>query len=368
MAVSRDTGWSAGKGGGSSFRSQRTQGALGVWVVAAMVTSVGLHLVLWKFARDLGLPDYGGMASAPEASEQRLPVDLRRVRLSEESVVMPAEPSLTEAAVAEREMPAPTAEPVDLTQFKELSFKELTLTTQVEWPTNIVTSPSSAAGEVAASLASELAAVPLAAAGDALSSQLREATGSLPVDPRLSEEQAVLVADEVLSDGDALGQSIAAATRAGAGGSGGEDGLASLDDLLSYSGPMTEDRTAMMPTDLLFEYNSAELKDTARLSLMKLGFIIQKNPEADISIEGHSDTFGGEVYNQTLSEARAEAVKNWLVDSLRLEAMRLNTRGWGKSKVLIPGGDVEAQAKNRRVEIVIRPKKVAGAEAEEEGG
>jgi len=48
--------------------------------------------------------------------------------------------------------------------------------------------------------------------------------------------------------------------------------------------------------------------------------------------------------------------------------MRLNTRGWGKSKVLIPGGDVEAQAKNRRVEIVIRPKKVAGAEAEEEGG
>ena len=152
-------------------------------------------------------------------------------------------------------------------------------------------------------------------------------------------------------------KSIAAATKKGRQGSGEEDGFARLDDLLTYSGPMTEDRTAMMPTDLLFEYNSSELKDSARLSLMKLGFIIQKNPEAEISIEGHTDTFGGDAYNQKLSEARAVAVKSWLVESLRLDASRLNTRGWGKAKLVVATGDVDVQQKNRRVEIVIRPKK-----------
>lgn len=51
----------------------------------------------------------------------------------------------------------------------------------------------------------------------------------------------------------------------------------------------------------------------AGLSLMKLGFIIQRNPTAEISIEGHTDTFGGDEYNQSLSLSRAEAVKAWLI-------------------------------------------------------
>jgi outer membrane protein OmpA-like peptidoglycan-associated protein len=210
-------------------------------------------------------------------------------------------------------------------------------------------------------VASALAAVPVAVvnevSGSPLATAIATATATLAVDPQISQDQVVLAAEDVVVDGDVLGQSITAATSSGNEGVGEKDGLASLDDLLAYTGPMTEDRTAMMPTDLLFEYNSSELKETARLSLMKLGFIIQKNPEAEISLEGHSDTFGGEAYNLTLSEARANAVKNWLVESLRLEAARLNTRGWGKAKLLVPDGDVAAQQKNRRVEIVIRPKK-----------
>ena len=153
-----------------------------------------------------------------------------------------------------------------------------------------------------------------------------------------------------------LKDTVSAAAKRGTGRSG-DDGFDSLDDLLNYKGPVTEDKKAMMPTDLLFEYGSAELRDSARLSLMKLGFIIQRNPTAEISIEGHTDTFGGDEYNQSLSLSRAEAVKAWLVESLHLAAERLGTRGWGKGRLLVGGGSVDQQAKNRRVEIVIRPRR-----------
>jgi outer membrane protein OmpA-like peptidoglycan-associated protein len=324
------------------------------WLLAAVVTSITLHLVLWRYAGSLGLPEYFGTPGV-SAADERIPVDLRRARINEEAAVMPEAPPV-EPVPVEREIPPPTTEPVDLTQFKELKFDELKMTTEVEMPTNIVASRNPSSGSLEASLASTLAAVPVAAAGDALTQQIQTATGSLAMDPPVSKDQVVLLADD-LATGDALGQAIASATKKGRQGSGDEDGFATLDDLLNYSGPMTEDRTAMMPTDLLFEYNSADLKDTARLSLMKLGFIIQKNPDAEISIEGHTDTFGGDAYNQKLSEARAVAVKTWLVESLRLDGSRLNTRGLGKTKLLVPGGDVAAQQKNRRVEIVIRPKK-----------
>jgi len=355
MASSRHPAWPSPPAG-SSFRSGRSsQRSLLPWIIAAALTSVTLHLLLWKFASRLGLPDYFG-ASAAGPIEERIPVDLRRARINEEAAVAP-EVAPPEPVPVERDVPPPTTDPVDLTQFKELKFDELKMTTEVEMPTNIVTSRNPAAGSLTTNLASALAAMPVAAASDALGSQIQSATGSLAVDPPISKDQVVLMADDLAADGDILGKTIEAATKKGRQGTGDEDGFATLDDLLNYSGPMTEDRTAMMPTDLLFEYNSAELKDSARLSLMKLGFIIQKNPGAEISIEGHSDTFGGDAYNQTLSEGRAVAVKNWLVESLRLDAASLNTRGWGKTKLLVPGGDVAAQQKNRRVEIVIRPKR-----------
>jgi len=340
---------------GSTFRAGRSQRSLLPWLIAAIVTSITLHLLLWRFAADLGLPDYFGSSAAP-AVDERIPVDLRRARINEEAATESPLPP-PETTPVEREVPPPTSEPVDITQFKELKFDELRMTTEVAVPTNIVASKSPAAGNLNASLASALTAVPVAeATADALGEQIRTASGALAVDPPVSKDQVVLLADE-LPGGDTLGQSIAAATKKGRGGAGDDDGFATLDDLLNYSGPITDDKTAMMPTDLLFEYNSAELKDTARLSLMKLGYIIQKNPDAEISIEGHTDTFGGDTYNQTLSESRAQAVKNWLVESLRLDGGRLATRGWGKTKLLVPGGDVAAQQKNRRVEIVIRPRR-----------
>lgn len=136
-------------------------------------------------------------------------------------------------------------------------------------------------------------------------------------------------------------------------------GYSNLDDLIAR-GSAVSGSTApiMLPTDLLFEYNSDQLAEGARLSLMKLGFLIQKNPNSVFIIEGHTDTLGTDEYNLSLSQRRANAVVAWLINSLQLGTERVRAVGMGESRPLRsvnPNGTPEEQAPNRRVEIKIRP-------------
>src|SRR5260370_32386185 len=111
-----------------------------------------------------------------------------------------------------------------------------------------------------------------------------------------------------------------------------------------------------MPTDLLFDYDSANLRDGARDSLQKLGRLIQRNPQAVFRVEGHTDSFGSDDYNIDLSQRRAETVKDWLVQNMNIDANRIQTRGYGKTRLLVPGDrSVEEQQLNPPVENVIPP-------------
>lgn len=113
----------------------------------------------------------------------------------------------------------------------------------------------------------------------------------------------------------------------------------------------------LMPTDLLFEFGSDQLAEGARLSLMKLGFLIQKNPQSLFIIEGHTDSIGSSASNEDLSNRRALAVVNWLMNSLRLGSDRIRAVGMGETKPLAdPNGDPRQQSLNRRVEIKVRPR------------
>lgn len=136
-------------------------------------------------------------------------------------------------------------------------------------------------------------------------------------------------------------------------------GFSNLDDLLGHGGQMGGSTAPiLMPADLLFEYGSDQLAEGARLSLMKLGFLIQKNPNSLFIVEGHTDSFGNEDFNFELSLRRANAVVGWLRASLRLGTDRIQAAGMGKSKPLVSvTGTVEEQALNRRVEIKVRPKR-----------
>ena len=137
--------------------------------------------------------------------------------------------------------------------------------------------------------------------------------------------------------------------------------FSNLDSLLSQQGPLSS-KTApiLMPTDLLFDYDSPTLRPQAVGSLQQLAELIERNPNATFIIEGHTDSFGTPEYNAGLSKARAESVKAWLVENAGIEAGRIQTRGLGMTRLLVPGGTVEAQQLNRRVEIVIKNNRTRG--------
>lgn len=143
----------------------------------------------------------------------------------------------------------------------------------------------------------------------------------------------------------------------GAGGNsntGALDGVVTLQEMAGLSADVLVGKKTMLPSDLLFEYDSADLRQGAKVGLMKLALIIDRNPNLYCWIEGYSDLFGGEPYNLALSQRRAEAVKNYLVGSLRMNGERIVPRGYGMARPLVAAGSVQEQGPNRRVEIRMR--------------
>lgn len=108
--------------------------------------------------------------------------------------------------------------------------------------------------------------------------------------------------------------------------------------------------------DLLFEYNKTDLKNSAKIGLLKLAALIYKNPETTFIIEGHTDSFGSKQYNNLLSLMRANAVREWLRGN-GVDLDRVYIRACGDSSPVVPlTGDKVKQAANRRVEIHMRKK------------
>lgn len=120
---------------------------------------------------------------------------------------------------------------------------------------------------------------------------------------------------------------------------------------------------ASIGSDLLFKFNESTLRDDARLTLMTVAMLIDRNPTMYCWVEGHTDLIGGDEFNLKLSEKRSEAVKDWLVKALQLDPSRIIVRPFGKSEPIVLEGDVDQQAPNRRVDIKMRktPPEPSGA-------
>jgi outer membrane protein OmpA-like peptidoglycan-associated protein len=192
-----------------------------------------------------------------------------------------------------------------------------------------------------------------------------KAENALAIDKELNEVRQQLLDDKPdvatrpkISSGNHPGHSLDedTADSMAAGNAGIPAGFSNLDALLAGSGRVGGGTAPiLMPTDLLFDYNSATLRPGAAASLEKLGRLIQRNPQATFRVEGHTDSFGSDQYNLDLSRRRAETVKAWLVQSMNIDPARVQTQGFGKTRLLIPADrSVEEQQLNRRVEIVIR--------------
>lgn len=138
------------------------------------------------------------------------------------------------------------------------------------------------------------------------------------------------------------------------------DGSKSLGQLMAQSSLGKDSGYSRLGADLLFEYNKAIMKNSARLSMLQLAGLMMKNPDTIFIVEGHTDSFGSAEYNAVLSLMRANAVRQWLLDNgISLTrpkgGCRLYIRACGASRPVVSvKGDQNAQAANRRVEIHMR--------------
>jgi outer membrane protein OmpA-like peptidoglycan-associated protein len=106
---------------------------------------------------------------------------------------------------------------------------------------------------------------------------------------------------------------------------------------------------------VLFESGKSALLPSAQLKLNDVAkSLIQEDPDSKIVIEGHTDSQGAADFNQTLSQQRAQAVRDYLV-SRGIASDRVTAQGFGFSRSIADNKSAEGRANNRRVEIVVQP-------------
>jgi outer membrane protein OmpA-like peptidoglycan-associated protein len=122
---------------------------------------------------------------------------------------------------------------------------------------------------------------------------------------------------------------------------------------------------------ILFDVNKAELKQASRDNLVKLGGILNKYPDTNILLEGHTDSTGKEEWNLELSKLRAQSVENYLAGQKVMET-RFTSMGYGESQPVASNDTKEGRAANRRVEVAIyandKLKKVAEQKSKSNSG
>lgn len=100
-----------------------------------------------------------------------------------------------------------------------------------------------------------------------------------------------------------------------------------------------------------FDVNKASIKPESNGAINEIFELMKKQPDLNFSVEGHTDSDGNDALNQTLSENRAKAVMERLMD-MGIAANRLKSTGWGESKPIDENTTAEGKANNRRVEFV----------------
>ncbi len=110
--------------------------------------------------------------------------------------------------------------------------------------------------------------------------------------------------------------------------------------------------SSLVLNNIFYSSASSSLLKESFAELNTLVKLLNENPSLKVEIEGHTDNVGSEQYNNNLSQKRADAVKNYLVEKGIAES-RLKSRGYGFTKPIADNSTEEGRAKNRRTQIRI---------------
>lgn len=105
--------------------------------------------------------------------------------------------------------------------------------------------------------------------------------------------------------------------------------------------------------DVTFKTDRAEILPESKADFEKLQKSLDAYPNANIVLIGHADSRGEADYNQKLSVRRAQAVKNWLVKN-KIDGKRITVEGRGATDPIARNDTPEGQAKNRRIDFLIK--------------
>jgi outer membrane protein OmpA-like peptidoglycan-associated protein len=106
-------------------------------------------------------------------------------------------------------------------------------------------------------------------------------------------------------------------------------------------------------SDVLFEFNRADLKPGAMRDLYPLVTFLRENPTRTVAIEGHTDSIGSQSYNIELSEHRADAVRAFLL-AQSIDSGRIAAVGYGKTYPVASNDSNAGRQQNRRVEVIVQ--------------
>jgi len=105
-------------------------------------------------------------------------------------------------------------------------------------------------------------------------------------------------------------------------------------------------------SDVLFDTAKFTLRPLAREKLAKVAGIVSGHPGLRLDVEGHTDSVGGDDYNQQLSEQRGGAVRDYLT-AQGMASSSVTSRGFGKTQPVASNDTAQGRQQNRRVELVI---------------
>jgi outer membrane protein OmpA-like peptidoglycan-associated protein len=118
-----------------------------------------------------------------------------------------------------------------------------------------------------------------------------------------------------------------------------------------YLAPIEVNQTIRL-NNIFFETAKSELKSESFAELDRVVKFLKDNENIQISINGHTDNVGADSYNLTLSDNRAKSVMTYIT-SKGIEAMRISSKGYGKTKPVASNDTEEGKQLNRRVEFTI---------------
>jgi outer membrane protein OmpA-like peptidoglycan-associated protein len=103
---------------------------------------------------------------------------------------------------------------------------------------------------------------------------------------------------------------------------------------------------------VLFATGKYDLRPEAQMRLARLAGIVSSHPGLNLQVEGYTDTVGSDEFNQKLSEQRAEAVRDFLIQQ-GVDQQTITAKGFGKANPVADNSTAEGRQQNRRVEIIV---------------